>query len=65
MTLSDEQKATLDGISPMGLHFNKGLPCECGSEAYSTAKERGYSDSMMYTHTCRECGNVFETWTEG
>ena len=38
----------------------------CGNEAdYKTTVTILYSDTAMYKHTCRTCGNYFETWTEG
>lgn len=64
MSWTDAQRETVSGLST-GLHWNSGEPCECGPEAYTTTKSREYSDSMLYTHTCGECGNEFETFTEG
>jgi len=65
MTLTDKQLETVNNISPTGLHLNEGTPCECGAESYSTKKKRAFSDSMIYKHTCGECGNRFSSWTEG
>lgn len=65
MMLSLKQKCTLKGISPMGLHINSGSPCNCGPDDYVTRKSREYSDTMVYHHRCKNCGNKFSTWTEG
>ena len=66
MAFTDAQKKSLDQIDRCGLHINAGEPCDCGDEAdYKTTMTIGYSDTAMYKHTCRTCGNNFETWTEG
>lgn len=66
MTFSDMQLETMNGVTPRGLHFNTGNPCECGESAdVGTRSQRKYSDSMVYKHKCRECGARWETWTEG
>lgn len=65
LRFSEAQRETVAGISPMGFHLNKGTPCECGPEEYSTSKEVGYSDFVTYTHRCGSCGNEFETYIEG
>lgn len=62
---SEAQRATVEGTTPRGFHWNKGKPCECGPENISTTSERGYSDFVTYRHRCRECGNEFETYIEG
>ena len=48
-----------------GFRLDSGAPCLCSIEAITTSKKRGYSDSMIYTHRCRECGNEFTTFIEG
>ena len=48
-----------------GFHLNKGEPCLCGVEAISTRTERAFSDSLVFHHTCTECGTDFSTWIEG
>jgi hypothetical protein len=65
MSLSQAQLDTVNGISPKGFHIDSGTPCECGSEDYTTTKERGFSDSMIYKHRCGNCGNFFRTFIEG
>ena len=66
MAFTDAQKKSLDQIDRCGLHINKGRPCECGEDAiYGTKAIPKYSDSMVYQHRCKTCGNEFETWTEG
>mgnify|MGYP000241041372 CR=1 FL=1 len=65
MTLTEEQRETVEGIKPKGFHIDSGEPCECGAEQYQTTKSRGYSDYMTYTHKCSECGNQFSTYIEG
>lgn len=55
----------INQITPRGLMINEGRPCDCGAEAYKTRTEHKYSDTMVYYHTCTECGNEFSTWTEG
>ena len=61
---TDAQRATIEGVST-GLRMNTGAPCECGPEHYTTRSVRKYSDTMLYKHTCGNCGNYFESWTEG
>lgn len=65
MSLNQKQLDTVNNITPRGLMLNKDTPCECGAIHYSTSKHRKFSDTMLYKHKCRECGNKFETWTEG
>jgi len=66
MEFTNAQKKSLDQIDRCGLHINKGQPCECGEDAiYGTKAIPKYSDSMVYQHCCKTCGNKFETWTEG
>ena len=48
-----------------GFHLDEGMPCLCSIESITTSKRRGYSDSLIFTHRCRECGNEFTTWIEG
>ena len=48
-----------------GLRLDGGVPCLCSIEKISTHKRRGYSDSLIFTHRCRECGNEFTTFIEG
>lgn len=62
---TEAQRETVEGISPMGLMMHDGQPCECGPEPYSTKSVPLFSDGMLYRHRCSECGNGFETWTEG
>jgi hypothetical protein len=64
MSFTEAQRQTLNEL-PTGLHLNTGSPCECGAESYSTSSSRKYSDSMVYSHKCGNCGNTFTTWTEG
>lgn len=65
MSLTEAQLDTVNSIRPRGLMLNSGEPCECGGDDYRTTSERKYSDSMVYHHTCKQCGNEFSTWTEG
>ena len=66
MTFSDTQRVTLKTLDRIGLMINAGEPCECGEDAiYGTKAIPEYSDSMVYQHCCKTCGNKFETWTEG
>lgn len=66
MSLTDAQAETVNGLDSKGLHLEPGdEPCECGPEQVVTYSERGYSDSMVYTHNCGECGRRFQTYTEG
>jgi hypothetical protein len=65
MNMNQAQLDTVNGITPKGFHINDGEPCECGGDKYVTTKERKYSDSMVYYHHCKECGNDFSTWIEG
>ncbi len=66
MAFSEAERASLEQIERNGLRLNDGRPCECGVDAvYSTRRERAFSDSMVYHHTCGTCGNRFSTWTEG
>jgi len=66
MAFTEAQLETMNGTSSGGVSFNKGNPCECGTEAdTTTTRSRGYSDSMVYKHKCNECGARWETWTEG
>jgi nicotinic acid phosphoribosyltransferase len=48
-----------------GFRLDSGVPCLCSIEAITTSKRRGYSDSLIFTHRCRECGNEFTTFIEG
>ena len=48
-----------------GLHWNAGEPCYCGVEYLSTMIIEGFSDSLVFSHTCTECGGKFSTWVEG
>lgn len=48
-----------------GFRLDRGEPCLCGVEAISTRTERAFSDSLVFHHTCTECGNYFSTWIEG
>lgn len=64
-TLTDAQKATVEGLDRAGFHWNYGKPCECGAEFITTTKTVGYSDFVTYDHTCHECGNEFGTYIEG
>jgi len=48
-----------------GIRMDKGEACLCGSDAIDTRTERAFSDSRIYHHSCRACGNEFSTWTEG
>ena len=63
--LTEPQKETVNEITPRGLLLLEGSPCECGGEKYHTKTKHRYSDTAVYTHTCRNCDNVFKTWTEG
>jgi hypothetical protein len=60
----DEQQ--IDRLRQLpGFRLDSGVPCLCAIEAITTSKRRGYSDSLIFTHRCRECGNEFTTWIEG
>ena len=48
-----------------GFRLDAGMPCLCSIEEITTSKRRGYSDSLIFTHRCRECGNEFTTFIEG
>ena len=48
-----------------GFRLDSGVPCLCSIEAITTSKRRGYSDSLIFTHRCSECGNEFTTFIEG
>jgi len=48
-----------------GFRLDAGMPCLCSIENITTSKRRGYSDSLIFTHQCRECGNEFTTFIEG
>jgi hypothetical protein len=48
-----------------GFRLDSGVPCLCGIDAITTSKRRGYSDSLIFTHRCDECGNEFTTFIEG
>ena len=48
-----------------GFSLDAGKPCLCSIEAITTTKKRGYSDSLIFTHRCSECGNEFTTFIEG
>mgnify|MGYP006914326648 FL=1 len=48
-----------------GFRLDSGVPCLCSIEAISTSKKRGYSDSLIFTHRCSDCGNEFTTFIEG
>lgn len=65
MSLSEQQVDTINSITPRGFHLNKGEPCECGGNNYSTSKKKSYSDYMTYYHSCKNCGNEFSTYIEG
>jgi hypothetical protein len=60
----DEQQ--LDRLRQLpGFRLDEGVPCLCSMEAIRTSKRRGYSDSLVFNHHCRECGNRFRTFIEG
>jgi nicotinic acid phosphoribosyltransferase len=61
--LDEQQIEKLRQLS--GFRLDSGVPCLCSIEAITTSKRRGYSDSLIFTHRCRECGNEFTTWIEG
>lgn len=63
--LSEAQIETYNGLATGISGLNKGSPCECGPDDYNTTSTVGYSDFVTYKHRCRNCGNQFETWTEG
>jgi nicotinic acid phosphoribosyltransferase len=48
-----------------GFRLDSGVPCLCSIEAITTSKRRGYSDSLIFTHRCSDCGNEFTTFIEG
>ena len=48
-----------------GLRLDEGVPCLCSIKKIATHKRRGYSDSLIFTHRCGECGNEFTTFIEG
>jgi hypothetical protein len=48
-----------------GFRLDAGVPCLCSIEKITTSKKRGYSDSVIYSHRCDECGNEFTTFIEG
>ena len=48
-----------------GFRLDSGTPCLCGVESITTRKRRAFSDSLIFNHRCRECGNRFTTWIEG
>jgi hypothetical protein len=68
-TNADRQELTEQHIELLrqlpGFRLDSGTPCLCGIDAISTSKRYGYSDSLIFTHHCRECGNEFTTWIEG
>jgi len=59
----DRQNGILRQVA--GFRLDSGEPCLCGVEALTTSKKRGYSDSLIFTHRCGECGNEFTTFIEG
>jgi len=61
--LDEQQINRLRQLS--GLRLDEGVPCLCSIEAITTSKRRGYSDSLIFTHRCGECGNEFTTFIEG
>ena len=60
---TEQQKQLLRELP--GFHLDKGEPCTCGKEAIQTRSRRGFSDSLIFSHRCTECGNEFTTWIEG
>lgn len=61
--LTEEHLTILYNIP--GFRLGEGFPCTCGPDSLTTRKRMGYSDSAIFTHTCAECGNQFETFIEG
>ncbi len=61
--LDEQQVERLRQLS--GFRLDSGVPCLCSIEAITTSKRRGYSDSLIFTHRCSECGNEFTTFIEG
>ena len=59
----DQQNEILRQVA--GFRLDSGEPCLCGVEALTMTKKRGYSDSLIFTHQCGECGNEFTTFIEG
>jgi len=68
-TQADDQELTEQHIERLrklpGFRLDAGMPCLCSIEAITTTKKRGYSDSLIFTHRCSECGNEFTTFIEG
>jgi len=66
---ADSQELTEQHIERLrqlpGFRLDVGTPCLCSIEAITTTKKRGYSDSLINTHRCDECGNKFTTFIEG
>jgi nicotinic acid phosphoribosyltransferase len=60
---TEQQKEILRQLP--GFRLDSGEPCLCGTDAITTTKEYGYSDSLIFHHRCGECGNEFTTWIEG
>jgi len=48
-----------------GFHLDTGTPCLCGADNISTRSRRGYSDSLIFSHRCTDCGTTFRTYIEG
>ena len=48
-----------------GVRLDAGVPCLCSIEAITMIKKLGYSDSLISTYRCSECGNEFTTFIEG
>ncbi len=63
--LTEAERETIDEIDKTGFHLDTGRPCECGGDDYRTRTKRAYSDSLIFKHKCRNCGNKFTTWIEG
>lgn len=60
------RREILRNVRPRGFYLEPGhQPCLCGPEFIQTTKRRGYSDSVIYAHRCRECSNEFVTYIEG